>query len=74
MKRTVLEWVAFLGTDENQLIGIKLEDGNSPHHRNYFMANEFIQRFDGWLNDTVVNVYVCNAIEDGKNYHLLIIK
>ena len=74
MKRTVLEWVNFLGTDENQLIGIKSKDGNSPHRRNYFIANEFIEKFGGWLNDIVINVYVCNSIEDGKNYHLLIIE
>lgn len=74
MKRTVLEWVNFLGTDENQLIGIKIKDGKSAHLRNYQVADKFVETYMGWLKDIVINVYVNNYVEDGKNYHLLIIE
>lgn len=72
-RKTVREWMEFLGIDnENQLYGIKLDGGLSCSPRNYKPAKEFFKTYNGYLDDIVINVYPSDRHKDGKNYCLFI--
>mgnify|MGYP006053902069 FL=1 len=73
MKRTAIEWVEFLNTDDNQRFGIK----SYGHYlgmaiKDYLPANEFVKTFKDWMNDPVAKVWHNNFVdEQGIAYHLL---
>lgn len=73
MKRTAIEWVEFLNTDNNQRFGIKKYD--SPlvmTIKDYLPATEFVKTFEDWMSDVVAKVWHNNWIsEQGVAYHLL---
>ena len=73
MKRTAIEWVEFLNTDDNQRFGIKKHDSHLVMAtKDYLPAAEFVEVFEGWMNDPVVNVWYNNQVdEQGIAYHLL---
>lgn len=73
MKRTVIEWVEFLNTDGNQRFGIKKYGSDlGMAIKDYLPANKFVKTFEGWMNDSVVQVWHNNLIdEQGIAYHLL---
>lgn len=72
-RKTIREWMDFMGTDnENELYGIKMEDGLPCKLKNYKPVREFFKTYSGYLDDIVVNVYPKNLKQDGKNYVLFI--
>ena len=73
MKRTAIEWVEFLNTDDNQRFGIKKYGNNLVMAiKDYLPATEFVKTFEGWMGDTVAKVWHNNWIsEQGVAYHLL---
>lgn len=72
MTRTVKEWIDFLNMGDNHYIG--LQNGIHCSLDNYFKASECVERFEGWLNEIVIKAHVLNFVENGNNYHLLILK
>ena len=73
MKRTVIEWVEFLNIDGNQRFGIKKHGSHLiMATKDYLPATKFVEIFEGWMNDPVVNVWYNNQVdEQGIAYHLL---
>lgn len=73
MKRTVIEWVEFLNTDDNQRFGIEQHNSSLRMAVNdYLPAAEFVKTFEGWMNDPVAKVWHNNRVdEQGIAYHLL---
>lgn len=73
MKRTAIEWVEFLNTDDNQRFGIKKHSSNLVMAiKDYLPATEFVKTFEDWMSDTVAKVWHNNWInEQGVAYHLL---
>lgn len=72
-RRTIREWMDFIGTDnKNELYGIKMEDGLPCKLKNYKPVREFFKTYSGYLDDIVINVYPKNLKQDGKNYVLFI--
>ena len=73
MKHTVIEWVEFLNTDDNQRFSIKKCNSHFViATKNYLPAAEFVKAFKDWMNDPVVRVWYNNRVdEQGIAYHLL---
>ena len=73
MKRTAIEQVEFLNTDDNQRFGIKMQGSNLIiSTKDYLTADGFVKIFKDWMNDPVVNVWYNNQVdEQGIAYHLL---
>ena len=73
MKRTAIEWVEFLSTDNNQRFGIKKYSSNlGMAIKDYLPATEFVKTFEGWMNDPVAKVWHNNWVnEQGIANHLL---
>lgn len=75
MKKTVKEWIEFLNMGNNHFIGIESKSATYPSQRIiYVSAKESAEKFNGWLNDIVEGAYICNYVENGNVYHLLLIK
>ena len=73
MKRTAIEWVEFLNTDDNQRFGIKKHGSNLRMAiKDYLPADEFVKIFKDWMNDPVAKAWHNYRIdEQGITYHLL---
>ena len=73
MKRTAIEWVEFLNTDDNQRFGIKKYGSHLVMAtKNYLPAAEFVKIFKDWMNNPVAKVWYNNRVdEQGIAYHLL---
>ena len=69
MGRTIKEWAEFLNTDENQKFAIETEGGLKARPWNYKSFEDFLKVYEGWLDSSVINVWVNNY----PNGHLFII-
>lgn len=70
VKKTVKEWVDFLGVDPNQKFAMECEGGLRARPSYYKSKREFIKEYDDfWLTQPVVHIYVNNF----TNHHLMII-
>lgn len=73
-RKTVREWMNFIGTDdENQLYGVQRKNDPPCKPMNYQPMKIFFSIYSGYLDDIVINIYPPKNFEkDGKNYCLFI--
>lgn len=74
MTKTIREWVEFLQMGDNHYIGIAKEKGLPCRLKDYVLASECLEYFDGWLDEIATKVYVRNFYDEGKYFHLIMYK
>ena len=74
MTKTIREWIEFLQMGDNHYIGIRKEGGHPFKIKDYILASECFEYFDGWLDEIATTVRVCNLCYEGKYYHLIMYK
>ena len=71
MKKTVREWIEFLA-DENMRFGLKPVNASYIlSNECYYTADEAIEKFEGWLDEVVVQAYPNNGKIDNAYYCLM---
>lgn len=75
MNKTVKQWIEFLNMGNNHFIALESKSNTASYQRKiYLPIKESLEKFSGWLDEIVEGAYICNSIQDGNFYHLLIIK